>query len=212
MPDSTSLKSLRLQLRKARRSLPDGQRLQNELRIANQLLHLPEIRRCRRLALYQSEDGEVDLRLLGLALVSDGIQLCLPVLRPGRENRLWFAPYHPGDRMHRNRFDIAEPDTRRFPPLALRSLDLVLMPLVGFDERLNRIGMGGGFYDRTFAFRRNSRWRRPLLIGIAHECQKVSGLDQRHWDVPMDAVVTELGVYRASGKTEKNKQNSENRL
>jgi 5-formyltetrahydrofolate cyclo-ligase len=202
MSDTSPSKEMRLRLREARRSLPDGLRLQHEVRIANHLLHLPEIRRCRRLALYQSEDGEVDLHLLMLALARDGIDLCLPVLRPGGDHRLWFAPYRPGTRLQRNRFGIAEPDTRRFPPLPLRRLDLVLLPLVGFDDQLNRLGMGGGFYDRTFAFRRHGTWRKPQLIGIAHECQRLDRLEHRTWDVPMDAVVTENGVYR--GKSEKN--------
>lgn len=196
LTDPPSSKSLRNMLRQARRSLPDGLRLLNEARISNHLLHLPEVRRCRRLALYLSEDGEVDLRLLEPALIRDGKEFCLPVLRPGRDRRLWFAPYRPGDRLHCNRFGIAEPVTRRFPPLPLRHLDLVLMPLVGFDDRLNRLGMGGGFYDRTFACRRLGRWRRPRLIGVAHECQRVDRLECRPWDVPMDALVTELGVYR----------------
>jgi 5-formyltetrahydrofolate cyclo-ligase len=77
------------------------------------------------------------------------------------------------------------------------TLDLMLVPLVGFDGACNRIGMGGGFYDRTLAYlRRRRHWRRPRLIGIAHECQRVDRIDPRPWDIPLDAVVTEQGVYR----------------
>jgi 5-formyltetrahydrofolate cyclo-ligase len=71
------------------------------------------------------------------------------------------------------------------------------MPLVGFDANCNRLGMGGGFYDRTLAYLRLRRcWRRPLLIGIAHECQRVERLETNTWDVPLDLVVTEERIYR----------------
>lgn len=195
MPETPSPAQLRSHLRRARRNLQPAQRLDNELNICRQLLCLPELRRCRRLGFYLSEDGEVDLQWLPLAQGLESTQFYLPVLRPGREKRLWFALYRPGDRLTPNRFGIAEPITRQRPPVSLRSLDLVLMPLVGFDERGNRLGMGGGYYDRSFSFLRRSNWRRPRLIGIAHECQKVAKLSPQPWDVPMDAVVTERGVY-----------------
>jgi 5-formyltetrahydrofolate cyclo-ligase len=187
---------LRNTLRQARRQLSPATRLANELAICNQLDSLPELKRARRLGLYQSEDGEVDLTPLQCALLPRPVAWFLPVLRPGRENRLWFAPYRPGDPLRLNRFGIEEPDSRHRPPVSLRSLDLVLMPLVGFDASLNRLGMGGGFYDRSFAFLRHARWRRPRLIGIAHGCQRVEQLYPQPWDLPLDAVVTETGVYR----------------
>jgi 5-formyltetrahydrofolate cyclo-ligase len=70
------------------------------------------------------------------------------------------------------------------------------MPLVAFDEQGNRLGMGGGFYDRTLAYlRQREQWRRPLLIGLAHECQKVPSLESQRWDIPLDAIFTEAAVY-----------------
>lgn len=210
MSESATPQQQRKRLRARRRNLATDVRLDNELRICGRILRLPGIRRCRRLGLYISEDGEVDLRPLQFALLRFPINFYLPVLRPGRQNQLWFAPYRPGDPLQPNRFGIGEPNTRKRPPVCLRSLDMVLMPLVGFDEDLNRLGMGGGFYDRSFAFLRNSRWRRPRLIGIAHECQKLTDLNSQPWDVSMDAVVTERALYR--GKTEKLRQNSENGL
>ncbi len=186
---------MRKQLRQARRALDPSQRLNNELCISKRLLRLPELQRCRRLGLYLSEDGEVDLLPLQMALVNARVQLFLPVLRPGSKKHLWFCPYAPGDRLRNNRFGIAEPITHKRPPVSLRSLDLVLVPLVGFDEACNRLGMGGGYYDRSFAFLRQAQWQRPRLVGVAHECQKVARLDPQPWDVPLDAVVTEDRVY-----------------
>ena len=82
--------------------------------------------------------------------------------------------------------------------MPLRSLDLILVPLVAFDANGQRVGMGGGFYDRTLGKARiNSTWKRPYLIGIAHELQRVPAIAVQPWDVQMDAVVTEAGVYRS---------------
>ncbi|MEO5343522.1 MAG: hypothetical protein H7842_09335, partial [Gammaproteobacteria bacterium SHHR-1] len=72
---------------------------------------------------------------------------------------------------------------------------LLLMPLVGFDDRLHRLGMGGGYYDRSFAFLRRGRWHRPRLLGVAHECQRLTRLQPKPWDLAMDALVTERGFY-----------------
>ena len=100
--------------------------------------------------------------------------------------------------MYKNRYGIPEPahpnKARNFP---LRSLDLVLMPLVGFDTQGNRLGMGGGYYDRSFAFlHRHSHWRKPHLMGTAYEFQRLSKLDAQPWDVPLDAIVTEANLYK----------------
>ena len=196
-----SPQSLRKQLRDARRNLSGKERLQHEVTIAEALIRLPLIQRSQRVACYLSEDGEVDLGPLQWFLDKQNKKQCLPVLRHGAKNRLWFCHYSPGDRLLLNRFRIAEPDTRKNPPLSLRSIDVILMPLVGFDDHLNRLGMGGGFYDRTFSMlRRAGHWRRPRLIGIAHECQRVEALDRQPWDVPMDLVITESGIYTGNGE------------
>ena len=79
----------------------------------------------------------------------------------------------------------------------MRELDLVFVPLVGFDPRGNRIGMGRGFYDSCFAFRRRLRhWRRPLLVGVAYDAQCVPVLPVETHDVPLDAIVTESSLRR----------------
>jgi 5-formyltetrahydrofolate cyclo-ligase len=71
------------------------------------------------------------------------------------------------------------------------------MPLVGFDPRGNRIGMGKGYYDRALSFRRRQQhWKTPRLVGLAFECQRVDALPARAHDVPLDALVTEAGTRR----------------
>ncbi len=80
-----------------------------------------------------------------------------------------------------------------------RWLDLVLVPLVGFDARGHRLGMGAGFYDRRFVFLRHRRtWRKPLLIGLAFEVRRVERLAEAAHDVPLWGVVTERAVYGAA--------------
>jgi 5-formyltetrahydrofolate cyclo-ligase len=103
---------------------------------------------------------------------------------------LVFVGWRPGGELRRNRFGIGEP---RGPRLPWRRLDLVLLPLVAFDAGGGRLGMGGGFYDRTFAALRARRgqWQRPALVGLAHGFQRVAALPREAWDVPLAAVATE---------------------
>jgi 5-formyltetrahydrofolate cyclo-ligase len=101
--------------------------------------------------------------------------------------------------MRANRFGIPEPTSKGRHIRPARHLDVLLVPLVGFDSTGNRIGMGGGYYDRTLAFlNRRRQWRRPRLIGIAHECQRVAAIEPRAWDVPLQAVATERRLYARS--------------
>jgi len=69
------------------------------------------------------------------------------------------------------------------------------MPLVGFDPAGNRLGMGKGFYDRCFAFRGRNPGssparRRPILAGLAHDCQQVERIPAEEWDVRLDVIFT----------------------
>ena len=74
------------------------------------------------------------------------------------------------------------------------------MPLVGFDEAGYRLGMGGGFYDASLAYlRRRKTWRKPYLVGVGYECQRIARVPRDPWDVPLDAVLTESRVYRCAG-------------
>jgi len=120
--------------------------------------------------------------------------LYLPVLNDRPAPRLRFARYLPGMPLVPNRFGILEPSLPRRALLPARAIDLLLMPLVAFDVGGNRLGMGGGYFDRTLAFRRRARlWRRPRLVGVGYAFQQVTALPTAPWDVPLDAVVTERG-------------------
>lgn len=126
-----------------------------------------------------------------------GKAVYLPVLHPFRSGRLWFVRWRPGEPLRMNRFGIAEPMIRANRLRPARHLDLVIVPLLGFDATCRRLGMGGGYYDRSFAFTaRHLRARRPFLVGLAGEHQQVTSLPRRAWDIVLDAVVTEARVYR----------------
>ena len=190
---------LRRELRQRRRALSRRQQRDAAERLCQQLRRLPELQRARRVALYLPNDGEIDPTPLLDWLQRRGVRAYLPVLMPLADNRLWFVHYHAATPMVRNRFGILEPSTRhaahrarRLPPWAL---DLVLLPLVGFDAQGQRMGMGGGFYDRSFAFTRR-RGPRPRLIGVAHACQQVAALPNAGWDIPLDAIVSDHQVIR----------------
>ncbi len=160
------------------------------------LMRTPMFRRSRHIALYISNDGEVDLQALAERACQMGKCCYLPVLSPLFHNRLWFAPYRPDTRMVPNRFGIPEPKVAYSAIRRAWTLDLVLAPLVAFDAGGNRLGMGGGFYDRTFAYlNRRQRWRKPHILGTAFEFQRVGMLPCESWDVPMNGIVTETRFY-----------------
>jgi 5-formyltetrahydrofolate cyclo-ligase len=156
----------------------------------------PILLRARHIGAYWGNDGEIDpFPLLHFAQTRRK-RIFLPVLRAHPHRKLWFVEFREGRPLTKNVFGIPEPRRRNRRIRLAWALDLLLVPLVGFDARCNRLGMGGGFYDRTLAFRRWRRhWHRPRLIGLAHECQRVERLEPGPWDVPLDCVATEKQVY-----------------
>ncbi|WP_081949036.1 5-formyltetrahydrofolate cyclo-ligase [Litchfieldella xinjiangensis] len=199
LPEAARRQALRRTLRTRRRALNRSAQRSAARSLCRHLRQLPEVQRARHIALYLPNDGEIDPTPMIDWWERRGAKVYLPVLQPLAENRLWFVHYHAGTPMVRNRFGIAEPDTqhgahraRRVPPWRL---DLVLLPLVGFDRHGRRMGMGGGFYDRSFAFTRRPG-PRPRLFGVAHAVQEVSELPTASWDVPLDAIVSDRGVIR----------------
>lgn len=191
-----SSKDLRRQLRERRRSLGSRAQRRNSASAARRLGCLPIFLRSRCVATYWASDGEIDPAPLGELRRSRRKHWFLPVLRPHPQRKLWFVCRTAGDRLVRNRYGIPEPSLRQHRIALPWDLDAILVPLVGFDSACRRLGMGGGFYDRTLGFlRHRTHWRRPTLIGLAHECQRVAELEAQPWDVPLDMVITEKRVY-----------------
>ncbi|MFT3755063.1 MAG: 5-formyltetrahydrofolate cyclo-ligase [Pseudoxanthomonas sp.] len=182
--------ALRRELRQHRRAIPAPARIAAADALATQLLALPCLPERGYVAGYWANDGEIALHVFQLKL-PPGLVWCLPVLH-GEELR--FAPWRPGDALVSNRYGIPEPDVSPSSALDPQALSLVLMPLVGFDARGHRLGMGGGWYDRTFAFRKLSPVP-PHLVGVGFEMQRVDALAAEEWDVRMDLICTEQNTY-----------------
>ena len=192
MPDQ---QALRRAMRDQRRSLPATTAHKHALQLAKNARHHPLLLKSRHIAGFLPADGEMDPTPLMHSLWELGKQIYLPVLVPFADERLWFARFRPEDALVYNRYGIAEPLRRHL--IKASALDLVLTPLVAFDLQGHRIGMGGGFYDRRFAFlRHRNHWHKPRLLGIAYEFQKQDIIEANSWDIPLHAIVTEAAFYQ----------------
>jgi len=178
--------SLRQQLRARRRARSAPERLAAADALAQRLLDLPFAPQHGHVAGYWAMDGEIALHRWQLSLPAD-VQYCLPVLS-GKTLR--FAPWRPGQPLVANRYGIPEPEVAAEATLAPEQMALVVAPLVGFDAAGGRLGMGGGWYDRSFAFRQRQA-PPPWLVGAAFDAQQVDALPVAAWDVALDAVCTE---------------------
>lgn len=184
--------TLRRELRQQRRALSAQQQQSAALALDRVLGRHPLFLRSKHIAIYLPNDGEMDLTPLLQRALSMGKQCYLPILSPLYHNRLWFAPYHADSTLSLNRFGIPEPNCNYSQMRPVWTLDLVLTPLVAFDTNGNRLGMGGGFYDRTLAYlNHREHWRKPRLLGTAHAFQQVEQLSRESWDIPLQGVVTE---------------------
>lgn len=185
------LPGIRRLMRARRRALSRPRQIAASRRVAAAVAKSATFHKARRIGFYVAADGEIDPSSLRQLACSLGKSAYLPRLHRLIDLRMDFAEFRPGDPLRRNRFGIAEP-TRRARVLPAWRLDLVLVPLVAFDRQGNRLGMGGGFYDRAFARGRHGlRTRPPGLIGLAHRLQQVERLPARPWDVPLDAVFSD---------------------
>ncbi len=185
-PNASKTK-LRSTLRQRRQCLSSVAQQRAALLLCQRLSKLPVFRRSQRIAAYWASDGEIDLQPLIATAWRAGKQIYLPVVSD--RHRLEFRRFQRSDRLNSNRFGIAEPPASA-AKIEVSELDLLIAPLVGFDRRGNRLGMGGGYYDRALPAV-SRRLYRPALIGAAHSCQQVDAIVREPWDKRLQAVVTE---------------------
>ncbi len=178
---------LRAALRERRRALSAPARIAAAEALADRLLALPFFPTSGHVSGYWAVDGEIGLHAFQLRL-PPGIAYCLPVLHDDRSLR--FAPWRSGAPLIANRYGIPEPDVAIEQTLAAAELTLLVLPLTGFDDRCNRLGMGGGWYDRSLAFRRGHA-PPPWLVGAAFSTQRSDAIEAQPWDIRLDAVCTE---------------------
>lgn len=187
---------LRREMRQRRRALPDSYRTAAAESLARIISRHRILRHSARIAVYLAYRGEIDLGPTIALARRRGCRLCLPVIASIAKGSMHFVPFENGTSLHRNRFGIHEPRLHRAQAVPVRRIDVILLPLVAVDERGWRLGSGAGFYDRRLShLRTDRRWRRPRLIGVAYEFQRVPLIEPQPWDVPLDAIVTERGYY-----------------
>lgn len=189
-----SVQLLRKRLKKQRAALSKRQQHTLSTQAVDLLQRSKAFRTARNIAIYLPVRGETDP--VGLKrFANPRQQFYLPVLSPYKPHGLVFVRWDKHTRFKNNRFNIPEPLIQHSKMKSARQLDLVVMPLLGFDHSGSRLGMGGGFYDRSFAFKKRLRHSaRPCLTGIAYEFQRVEQLVRQDWDIPLDAICTEANI------------------
>lgn len=187
--------NLRKLIRQKRNQLDFHQQDLHAFSIAQLITRQASFRNAKRIACYLSEDGEIDPVYIIEKAWQYKKNVFLPVLPPTGKS-LFFAPYTKQTKLKPNQFGILEPDTHPSNWVRARQLSLILLPLVAFDEKGNRMGMGGGYYDRSLSFTQHRKqWHNPKLIGLAHELQKVDQLATESWDIPLNMIATEEKIY-----------------
>ncbi len=188
------LDDLRSHLRRLRRNLPPERQSSAAAGLLARIRDRDFFRAGRRVAFYVAVAGEISPAPLLRQALDEKKSCFLPVV--AGEHELDFVSCGAASSLVENRWGIPEPEEGTH--IEPRSLDLVFVPLVGFTRDCARLGNGKAYYDRAFAFRLTSPGPRPLLVGLAHECQLLESLPVREWDVPLDAVATpERIFYRA---------------
>lgn len=187
--------AIRKALRLRRESLTLTEQQTAALRLTQQLKVQTTIIKAKHCGIYLSFDHEIDLQPLVEYCWQQQITCYLPVLHPVHERQLWWLPFYEDTDLLQNRFGIPEP---RFDPTLIKAiweLDVVLVPMVGFDAQGHRLGMGGGYYDATLALQHAHSTIMPSIIGCAHDCQQWDApLPIAAWDVPLPTIATPSGI------------------
>ncbi len=193
-----SRQAIRSRVRQARNALTLEQQRKAGKELVQQVHELSVLKNSQHIALYLSADGELDTSPLIESLWQQGKKVYLPVLHPFSKGHLLFLHYQSDTEMCHNRYGILEPKLKQSAILPSAQLDLIFTPLVAFDEQGQRLGMGGGYYDRTLApwFHSPKQKRKGAMpIGLAHDCQRVKQLPTESWDVPLPKIVTPSQIW-----------------
>ena len=183
-----SVKELRRSALLARRALSDHDRAIASARIASRVVRSREFSAASTLACYLPMREEVDTSRIVARAWRAKKRIFAPVV--GRGGRMTFWELRPETHLQRNCYGLWEPVGS--VQIAAKDLDLVITPLVAFDTSLNRIGMGGGYFDRCFAFLRHRRnWSQPKLVGLAFDCQQVEKIEPNPWDIPLYRIISD---------------------
>jgi 5-formyltetrahydrofolate cyclo-ligase len=175
------------------------QQYQAALGCLNQLQRWDRFIQSETIAAYLANDGELDTQPIIDFCWRHKKTVVLPAIHPFNTTHLLFLHYRPNTAMTANRFNIAEPRLDSRAICILPKIDMLLVPTVAFDGYGNRLGMGGGFYDRTLAELdiQLEKQRRTITVGIAHHCQRVDKIPSAIWDKSLDYIVTDKQKIKA---------------
>ncbi|AIY66200.1 5-formyltetrahydrofolate cyclo-ligase [Pseudoalteromonas piratica] len=187
--------NIRKLMRSRRNELSENEQLEAAKKIKVNIFQHLKNADIRRLGIYLSNDSEIDTSLIIEELWHHNIAVYLPILHPFCSGYLLFQRYEKNSPMTINRYGILEPKLNCSQVCPVEDLDVLCTPLVAFDLQGNRLGMGGGFYDRTLAKYYREKRSKPEIIGLAHNCQQVDLLPIESWDVPLKTIVTPKKCY-----------------
>ncbi len=182
---------LRQHFRKLRQQISPSDRESAAQAAALLLVQQAFFKRSQHIACYFAVNDEFDTRMVIEAIWQAGKYCYLPVIAEQKEKILSFVRYTDGDALEPNQYHILEP-VDKSNALMAAELDLVILPLLAFDDQGHRLGTGGGYYDRSFAFL-GEQERKIALIGLAYARQQADSLPVDPWDIGLDAVLTEEG-------------------
>jgi 5-formyltetrahydrofolate cyclo-ligase len=187
MPDQYKI-ALRDTIKQVRSKTSSTYRRSSSIQICTRIKFLDEFRQANRIALYIAVNGEVDLTPIWKYAHEQGKTCYFPALND--DKTLLFLPASPTTTFKNNKYNIPEPDVDKDQALSPKEMDLIIMPLVAFDARCTRLGMGAGYYDRTLE-------NKPTipLFGVAYQFQRVDFIEPQSWDIPLDAVITQNAIY-----------------
>lgn len=186
---------IRNQMRNARRDLSGEQQRADAAKLFARLIKHRRVQDAQHIGISLASDGEIDTFEFIEWCWANKKQVYLPVVHPFSKGHLLFLEYAEDTEMILNRYGIYEPKLEQPHTCAMKKLNVVFTPLVAFDKEGNRIGMGGGYYDRMLApwFKEKAG---PYPIGLAHDCQQVEALPIEKWDVPLPEIITPSRHYR----------------
>ena len=190
---------IRQEVRTKRRQLNAEQQQEQADLLCKTLMAQIDLEHVKQIAIYLANDGELNTKPFINWCWKNKISVYLPVIHPFSKGHLLFLEYAKTSVMIKNQYGISEPKLDVRTIISVNDIDIIFAPLVAFDSTGNRLGMGGGFYDRTLAvwyleYQQNKQTK-PMPIGLAHNCQKVKAIPIENWDIPLPKIITPSTIY-----------------